>query len=154
MSICKGNSWTAQTLRKKNKQNKFITKQNMKHWLILTLFCAEEMLQLTLSTSLLMRKNRYSKLRGMTPLSSSVKLSNSDGPRARGEKIILLLDVKEFVIHNVNNILNSHRAWWTFSLSRFVHCRHKRGTRKGIEVIAPENILNFILYIKNIKTTY
>lgn len=45
--------------------------------------CYDDMSQLTLSISLLMRKNRYSKLRGITPRSSSVKLSNSDGPVVR-----------------------------------------------------------------------
>lgn len=114
MNIYKGNSWTGQTFRKKRTNKKrlnLIRKQTMN--ISLQPLHGDEMLQLTLSTSLLMRKNRYSKLRGITPLSSSVQLSKTDGPRGAETKsvttIILFLDVKE--CSALNNILNSHQAW-------------------------------------------
>lgn len=154
MSICKGNSWTAQTLRKKNKQNKFIRKQTWNIDWYWPFFVLKKCYSSPFPLLCWWEKTGTQNFEEWPPL---VHLWSCPTQMVLGqeeEKIILLLDVKEFVIHNVNNILNSHRAWWTFSLSRFVHCRHKRGTRKGIEVIAPENILNFILYIKNIKTTY
>lgn len=68
--------WADLTDKEKNKQISYKTTKlnSLQH------FHADVMSGLTLSTSLFMRKNRYSKLRGITPLNSSVKLSNSDGP--------------------------------------------------------------------------
>lgn len=93
-------------------------------------FHINKMSKLTLSTSLLMRKNRYSKLRGITPRSSSVKLSTSDGPSERENTTTHnyndSITPQERVV-NLSHKSYSHQAWWMFSLSLFVHCRSKRG---------------------------